>query len=733
MRKIFISLLGFFLILISGIIGFLSIYGYETDRFNNFIEEKTKDFDSNLTLELQKIKFKLDLKKLKVFLNTSDPKVVYFKTNIPLKEMKIYLDFMSLLSREIKIDRTNIALGDLEIKDLKKIIISAKPSTLKSFILNNVDNGRLNGTINLLMGKNFNINEYTFKGYVQRTDIKLNENIFIEDSSFNIIADNKLVLLNSISFTFHKIPVSNGSLKINMSAGHAIDGALNIDANLVNGEVNKIGSKFLKHNFIENPIKITGNILTEFALNFDKTLKLKDYNFTIACNLENAEIDFNESIKTNLLSNEILKLGIGKSLIKVKFDQKQNNIFSIDGFYYLNDSNNLSKIKIENKFNKINSKLKINFDLNELFTIDLINYSKQSGVNANIDTNLFIGKKEIKINDLNYIQKNTKIILEDIKMDKKFKLKSLKKVKVKTYNKDIQNNNFEINFGKKIEVKGEKFDASNLIKNLNKTQKTNTLNNFNKDIQISFNEVLTKFADPLNSFNLIGKIEKGKFIKISSKSEFSSEEFLDISLKKDKNSKKKTLEIFSSKAKPILGDINFFKNIEGGQLLFLSTFDDAKSESSLQLKDFKVMKAPAFAKLLALADLGGIAVLLSGEGLGFESLEIKFKDENKFRSISEIYAVGPSLTILMDGYVDQNTGLTSLRGTMVPAKEINKLISKIPILGDILIGKEIGEGIFGVSFKMKGLPGKIKTTVNPIKTLTPRFITRALEKRKKNN
>ena len=67
------------------------------------------------------------------------------------------------------------------------------------------------------------------------------------------------------------------------------------------------------------------------------------------------------------------------------------------------------------------------------------------------------------------------------------------------------------------------------------------------------------------------------------------------------------------------------------------------------------------------------------------------------------------------------------------SKELNKLISKIPVLGEILIGKEVGEGIFGVSFKMKGLPGEIKTTVNPIKTLTPRFITRALEKRKKNN
>ena len=33
---------------------------------------------------------------------------------------------------------------------------------------------------------------------------------------------------------------------------------------------------------------------------------------------------------------------------------------------------------------------------------------------------------------------------------------------------------------------------------------------------------------------------------------------------------------------------------------------------------------------------------------------------------------------------------------------------------------------------MKGPPKDIKTTVNPIKTLTPRFIVRAIEKMKKN-
>ena len=46
----------------------------------------------------------------------------------------------------------------------------------------------------------------------------------------------------------------------------------------------------------------------------------------------------------------------------------------------------------------------------------------------------------------------------------------------------------------------------------------------------------------------------------------------------------------------------------------------------------------------------------------------------------------------------------------------------------ILVGSKVGEGVFGVSFKMKGPPKNMKTTVNPIKTLTPRFITRMLEK-----
>ena len=99
--------------------------------------------------------------------------------------------------------------------------------------------------------------------------------------------------------------------------------------------------------------------------------------------------------------------------------------------------------------------------------------------------------------------------------------------------------------------------------------------------------------------------------------------------------------------------------------------------------------------------------------------------------IEELYAIGPAISLLMEGYIESDD-LVSLKGTMVPATTINRTISSIPLLGDILVGKKVGEGVFGVSFKIKGPPKKLKTTVNPVKTLTPRFITRTLEKIKKN-
>ena len=154
------------------------------------------------------------------------------------------------------------------------------------------------------------------------------------------------------------------------------------------------------------------------------------------------------------------------------------------------------------------------------------------------------------------------------------------------------------------------------------------------------------------------------------------------------------------------------------------------SSSNLIINNFKISKVPALAKLLTLASLRGIADTLSGDGIHFDSFEMKSNSKGNLLNIEDALAMGSAISILLDGYVEKGK-IVSLRGTLVPATKLNSIIASIPLIGDILVGKKTGEGVVGVSFKMKGSPKNIKTTVNPIKTLTPRFIVRAVENLKK--
>ena len=328
------------------------------------------------------------------------------------------------------------------------------------------------------------------------------------------------------------------------------------------------------------------------------------------------------------------------------------------------------------------------------------------------------------INEANYKEANNSIKITKLKL-KNNRLLSFDKIRVITSNNDflIQNN-------KKILINGTKFDATNLLKLFNKQDHGSQLQNLNSEIEIDFKNIKIPMSEKLENFKLIGEIKKGKFVKISSKGDFGGNNFLDISMKKEKNNNKKYLEIYSDLTRPLLAEYNFFKGLSGGKLLFTSIIDESNSSSKLKIENFKVINAPGLIKLLSLSDLGGLADIAEGDGLSFDLLEINMEKNKNFLKLNEILAIGPSVSVLMDGYLDEN-GLTSLRGTLVPAKTLNKMISKIPVLGNIVIPKEVGEGLFGISFKMKGPKDKIKTTINPIKTLTPRFIQKIIESNKK--
>ena len=733
MKKIVISLFGLLIIFFLSVSIFLSTKGFETTRFNNLISEKVKSADSNLALNVKSIKIKLDFKEFKIFLSTTNPQTKYGNINVPVSQLKIYFDFFTIFKKEPNIEGVNIVFDDLNISEIKQLILRMKPSNIKSFILNNISGGKLKGSIRLVFLNNFEIADYQIKGSLKKTNINLYNKVNIKNTSFNFAVDDNIILINSLTLNLYGIPVTNGTINIKKDKGYVVEGNLNTKLESDISKLTELVKLFPNIDFLSNDIYLKGDFLNKFKINFNENLRLDDYIYNLTGNSGDIKITLNKEIESSLLKNSLKEIFFSINKAEIDFAKNKKTNINLDGNYKTREDGKFQKLKIKNIIDKSKVKYNIVIDLNDPFFVEILNYNKKQDIIANISTEFSTNKKGTTIKYLNYNEGKSSIKINNLDLNKKKQIKKFSNIKINTFKDKVENNNFNIVYKDKITIKGKIYDSSNLIKNVSNQNKGSLFNQIDKEIRINFENILTKLSMPLNNFNLIGKIEKGKFTKISSKSDFSKDEYLDISLKKDPNSNKKILEIYSGLAKPLLADFNFFKGIEGGQLLFSSTFDNKTSVSNLKIKDFKVLNAPAFAKLLALADLSGLVVLLSGEGLTFDSLEIKFTDDEKVRNIKEVYAEGPSITILMEGYIENKSGLTSLRGTMVPAKEINKLISKIPVLGDILIGKEVGEGVFGVSFKMKGPPGKIKTTVNPIKTLTPRFITRALEKRKKEN
>jgi len=710
------------------IIIFLSTIGIETSKFNNLIIKEIQEKNPRAEIELEKIKIKLDIKKIQLFLSTNNPKIRYQNIKIPITEIKIYSKINKIFNSKIEVSKLIFAIKNFKTEDLQKIAIRIKPSNFKTYLLNNLEGGEIKkASFDLNMDENFKIINYQVNGTIKKVKTKIKNNFIIQDVSFNFKTNKNLTLINSINASYEGVLISNGTINLQHKKNIEIQGELQSNFNLKEDQLNKFYTniKFLK----ENKIKTQGSLLHEFSFKINKNFKIIDYDYVSSGDIFQSQITLKNNLKANFFEKPIKIIFIEKSNLKINYNSKNKNILLLDGLY-TTDGSNYKKFKIKHNLIRKNQNYFIDVDLSNNVFLNMINFQGDSRKKSNIKSEFIIKDNSLTFKSINFTEGKNSIFVKGLQLNNKNEIKNLSSIKVLTFNKNKNNNNFIINFEKKINITGEKYDSTNLLKILSEKNSSNPLKNLNKEIEIQLKELITKSKIPLSNFSLRGLIKKGKFSRLSAKSEVSEEKYLDISLKKDPNNKK-ILEVYSDYPQVLLANYKFFEGIKDGKLLYNSVTDDKSSASKITIEDFKVTKAPAFATLLTLADLRGFADLLSGQGMSFDFLEMNLRDDVNVTTIDEILALGTSVSLHMNGYIEKKTGLVSLSGTLVPAKTLNNLVSKIPVVGKILVGKKIGDGVFGVSFKMKGLPGQIKTTVNPIKTLTPRFITRALEKSKK--
>ena len=154
----------------------LSTIGLETKKFNNLISNKINQANNNIILSLDKIKFKFDIKEIKLFLQTNNPKIKYRDVIIPVKNVKVFIDFKSILTSEPKIEKVNLMLNQLDIKDVPKISQNFKPSNLNSFINNKVLEGNISSEINIFFENKNKIENFIVKGSVTNLKTKLIDN-----------------------------------------------------------------------------------------------------------------------------------------------------------------------------------------------------------------------------------------------------------------------------------------------------------------------------------------------------------------------------------------------------------------------------------------------------------------------------------------------------------------------------------------------------------------------------
>tara|TARA_B100000424_G_C22939558_1_gene499976 strand:+ start:332 stop:2536 length:2205 start_codon:yes stop_codon:yes gene_type:complete len=727
----FIKIILFISILIILSLFYLSFFGISTNKFNNIIISKVEKIP-NLNINFNDIFFKLNILNLEFKLSTSNPKIYYSNNEILLESLETNVSLTKLLKDDFVLKNLVLKSKSNNIKGITKLIRSYKNNFQTLLLDKLVNNGRISFTLMANFDRNGNLQDnFLITGNIEDLKIKtLNKNNLNANFSFKILKD--FINLTNANFKYLDYIFKSKSIIVKKNSNNFVK--VNGDLFSKKIEINKKDLKKIISLEIDNFIDEKINISTENTFSFDINKKYNISNLELESDNNLVEVNYlinNNNIKRIFNIENKIKFSNHNIKISYKGDPNkklQNEFLKINGSGNVLSGNKSDRIQY--KYNTKNSKnnFKINFQINENpIKLDSLDYYKSPGEESDLYLDFsFEDINNFNFNEILFTHKENKFTFKNL-FFKENKIKDLKKLELNYFNLNDKKNKIKvIKSNNKYKISGVSFDGSKLLNNIfNRGNSKKIFYSLDSEISIDIDKLYIDDSNFLKVKNGEIVFNDNEIIKLNIISTFAnnSELFFKIFTKNDE----KITIISTDYPKPLIKRYKFIKGFEEGVLDFKSIKKNGRSNSTLIIDNFKVKEIPILAKILALASLQGIADILTGEGIRFTDFEMKFSNEKNLMKIEEIYAIGPAISLMISGYIVENE-LVSLKGTLVPATTINRTISSIPVLGDILIGKKVGEGVFGVSFKVKGPPKDLKTTVNPIKTLTPRFITRTLEK-----
>ena len=676
---------------------------YENKKFN-------ADLTSNFVFS-NNLKSKSDYKnnKLKLFLKSKKNK--NFKINGNISNKKTLVDPKILLNL-LGLDANLISQENINIETDNQFELEINKSKIENYLVNskiNFDKLELNKKIqDVLYLKNIKT-ELIFGDEILNLDLKSNYSFF--NQKYNNELDNNIL---------------NLKLDKNRSNISDVEIFLKTDNNNINTKEFKKYFNVQESLVEDQIINLDSNFFINFSIDDKFNINKLDINSDL--NFDNLDINYKSILVKKYFENYENKISIKDPNLSFKYSNDIIN-FQLDGKYSFNNKKDNFFIKFEGNQNNFELYSLLNLDKN-ILNLRNIQYYKKNNIPAKLEILLNKSKKGFNLKKISFNENQNYISAQNLNISPDLKMQSVEEIDVNFVNTNEILNNFKIKKNSNnYNFIGYQIDGEQLVERLLKGNKKNKISklfhNINTSLIININKIYLEKDTYLEKFIGEFDIKKNKLFLARADAVLENNKKFSYSYRTTSKNEKIT-NIFIDGPKPFINNYKFIKGFDEGELKLNSMKIDNTSRSNLKITNFKVKEVPVLAKILTLASLQGIADLLTGEGIRFDEFEMDFKTKNNLTEIDELYALGPAISIMMEGYIEKDR-VTSLKGTLVPATTINKTISKIPLLGNILVGSKTGEGVFGVSFKIKGPPNDLKSSVNPIKTLTPRFITRTLE------
>ena len=197
--------------------------------------------------------------------------------------------------------------------------------------------------------------------------------------------------------------------------------------------------------------------------------------------------------------------------------------------------------------------------------------------------------------------------------------------------------------------------------------------------------------------------------------------------KPEEGTGKRTFRLESSDAGHTLKVFGLYDKVRGGTLVVYGQPEKGDLKGNLfgtaKMENFEVKGAPVLAKLLSVMSLAGVQNLLNNEGLMFAKLESefewRFRDEGNLLVMKDGRTSGSSIGLTFEGLVNQANNTMDVSGTIIPVSGVNKAISEIPLIGNILTG---GDALIAATYTISGPASDAKVAVNPLSVLAPGFL-----------